>query len=245
MQITQRTKINAGTLSKEYDKWWKYLNSIDRDKKRLSQEKKCYEQILSSLKITPKKKLLDVACGWGELLSLAKEKGLKVSGIDISRHAIKLAKQRIEGGNLQVAQAEKLSFKDSTFDYIVCIGSLEHFDSPEKALQEISRVIKPSGRILIRVPNLYFVGHIYMAIKHGTFPSEGGQDFSERFSTKYGWKDLIEKNKLKVMEIKKYNFIFATEKVNKTTLILWNMLTPFLPDGLSYCFDYICVKGKK
>lgn len=242
MLTTQKRKINADLLSKEYDLWWKHLDSLKRDKKRRSQERQCYEIILSSLKITPGKKILDIACGWGEVLALAKEKGLEVFGIDISKHAIKLARERIGGGNLQVAQAEKLPFKDNTFDYIVCIGSLEHFDSPEKALKEISRVIKPNGRILIRVPNLYFLGHIFMAVRYGIFPSEGGQDFSERFSTKLGWEELITSNKLRVKKVKKYNFIYATEKVNPFIISLWNLFNPFLPEGLSYCFDYICVK---
>lgn len=242
MITTQKQKIKSSLLSKEYDMWWKHLDSLKRDAKRRSQERMCYEKVLSSIEITNGKKILDIACGWGELLALAKEKGLEVSGIDISKTAIKLAKKRINGGNLQIAQAEKLPFKENTFDYIVCIGSLEHFDSPQKALKEMSRVIRPSGKIFIRVPNLYFLGHIYMALRYGIFPSEGGQDFSERFSTKLGWKDLIEKNKLKVNKINKYNFIYATKKVNPVVISLWNLLNPLLPEGLSYCFDYICVK---
>lgn len=242
MQTTQKSKISLTNLANQYDLWWKHLDSIKRDEKRRSQEKRTYQGILNSLGVSAGKKILDIACGWGEVLALAKEKGLEVFGIDISKHAIKLARERIGGGNLQVAQAEKLPFKDNTFDYIVCIGSLEHFDSPEKALKEMSRVIKPNGRILIRVPNLYFLGHIFMAVRYGIFPSEGGQDFSERFSTKLGWKELITSNKLRVKEVKKYNFIYATEKVNPFIISLWNLFNLFLPEGLSYCFDYICVK---
>lgn len=242
MQTTQKSKISLADLANQYDLWWKHLDGIKRDEKRRLQEKKTYQGILSSLNVCEGKKILDIACGWGELLSIAQEQGLKVSGIDISPHAIKLAKKRINGGQLKVAKAEKLPFKNNSFDYIVCIGSLEHFDSPEKALSEMSRVIKKDGKILIRVPNLYFLGHIFMAIKNGSFPSEGGQDFSERFSTKLGWKELIEKNKLKVKKINKYNFIYATEKVNFQVILLWNILNPLFPDGLSYCFDYICIK---
>lgn len=242
MQTTQKSKINLTNLAHQYDLWWKHLDSIKRDRKRRSQEKRTYQGILNSLGMTAGKKILDIACGWGELLLIAKEQGLKVSGVDISPHAIKLAKERIGQGDLKVAKAEKLPFTNNSFDYIVCIGSLEHFDSPEKALAEMSRVIKKDGRILIRVPNLYFLGHIFMAVKNGTFPSEGGQDFSERFSTKLGWKDLIEKNRLKVKKINKYNYIYATEKVNPVVISLWNLFNPMLPEGLSYCFDYICTK---
>src|SRR3989344_1587566 len=206
MQTTQKSKINLENLAKEYDIWWKHLDNVKRDEKRRAQEKKVYQGILSSLGIVPGKKILDIACGWGELLVLAKEQGLMVSGIDISPHAIKLAKKRIQDGDLKVARAEKLPYQNNSFDYIVCVGSLEHFDSPEKALSEMSRVIKPGGKIFIRVPNLYFLGHIFMAVKFGKFPSEGGQDFSERFSTKLGWKELVEKNNLTVKGIHKYNF---------------------------------------
>lgn len=245
MQITQKSKINFSELAKEYDLWWRHLDSVKRDKKRRKQERKVYKGVLTLLDIVPERKILDIACGWGELLVQAKEFGLEVSGIDISPHAIKLAKKRIQNGDLKVARAEKLPYQNNSFDYIVCVGSLEHFDSPKKALSEMSRVIKPGGKIFIRVPNLYFLGHIFMAIKYGKFPSEGGQDFSERFSTKLGWKELIEKNNLTVKEIHKYNYIFATEKVDQLTLGFWNLTKALVPDGLSYCFDYICVKQKK
>lgn len=242
MQTTLKEKNDHRTVAKEYDSWWKHLDSVTRDQDRRNKERKVHLEILSLLNVKPGKKILDVACGWGELLAIAEEKGLTTFGIDISKEAIKLAKNRLQNGKLKVAKAEKLPFQNNTFDYLVCIGSLEHFDSPEVAIKEMARVIKPDGKIFIRVPNLYFLGHIFMAVRYGIFPSEGGQDFSERFSTKLGWKTLIEGNKLKVKRIKKYNFIYATEKVNPVVILFWNLLSPFLPEGLSYCFDYICIK---
>ncbi len=48
-----------------------------------------------------------------------------------------------------VTSGESLPFKDETFDAIVCIAALHHMDHPLKALQEMARVLKPSGKACI------------------------------------------------------------------------------------------------
>ncbi len=97
-----------------------------------------------------KGKILDLACGPG---FLAKELSLRSDNFDIfcldySKHAIHLAKKNCKGmGNIHfiVGRVEKLPYKDSTFDLIVCKDSFHHFKSAEKALKEILRVLKIGG----------------------------------------------------------------------------------------------------
>jgi SAM-dependent methyltransferase len=48
-----------------------------------------------------------------------------------------------------------LPFRDATFDAVYSMGTIEHFDETERAVEEIARVLKPGGRAIIGVPNRY------------------------------------------------------------------------------------------
>jgi predicted SAM-dependent methyltransferase len=60
-----------------------------------------------------------------------------------------------------VGDVHDLPFENEIFDLIVCYVSFEHFDSPIKALREMVRVLKDSGKIEIVIPNLYHWRRIY------------------------------------------------------------------------------------
>ena len=104
--------------------------------------------------------------------------------------------------------------------------------------------MKNGRKACIYVPNLFFVGHIYMAWKYGIEPSEGDQQFSEIFKTRKGWEGILNKNGLSVLKCYKYNAIWASKKVSLATKLLYNLLRPFIPMNLSYSFAFICKKRK-
>ena len=112
-----------------------------------------YRIYLSLLNTTSGEKILDIACGPGQLLKAAAEKQLDLYGIDISSEAIKQCKKRLPEANVQVANAEALPFKESTFDYITCLGSLERFLDLPKALNEMVRVSNPNAKLCFLVRN--------------------------------------------------------------------------------------------
>jgi ubiquinone/menaquinone biosynthesis C-methylase UbiE len=55
-----------------------------------------------------------------------------------------------------------LPFRDASFDAIYSIGTIEHFDETERAVEEMARVLKPGGRAIIGVPNRYDPGWVRM-----------------------------------------------------------------------------------
>lgn len=99
------------------------------------------------------KKVLDYCCGLGDVSLLLAKEGAAVHGIDISDESIKTCvKRACESGyqdicTFAVMDAEKLEFEDSSFDAIVCSGVLHHLDL-KYAYPELSRVLKPDGRII-------------------------------------------------------------------------------------------------
>jgi 2-polyprenyl-3-methyl-5-hydroxy-6-metoxy-1,4-benzoquinol methylase len=104
-------------------------------------------------KKVPKGRLLDVGCGAGEFLSLAKESGWVVEGTELSPYSAALVSDRLKmqifSGNLMNAGLEHASFDVITFWHV-----LEHVPDPVIYLREAHRLIKPSGLLVVAVPNL-------------------------------------------------------------------------------------------
>ena len=99
------------------------------------------------------KKVLDVGCGNGYVLSKYADEGAEVSGVDITKTGIDLCKKRFEylglKGDFQVADAQNLPFENNTFDCICSMGVLHHVPDTKKAVSEIYRVLKPGGRLIV------------------------------------------------------------------------------------------------
>lgn len=89
------------------------------------------------------------------ILRWAAGEGAVAYGVDISLPIVKQAHAGFEGLPLRapVADVRALPFRDRSFDAIYSMGTVEHFDETEQALNEIFRVLKPGGRAVIGVPN--------------------------------------------------------------------------------------------
>ncbi|MCX6639904.1 MAG: class I SAM-dependent methyltransferase [bacterium] len=97
------------------------------------------------------KKILDVGCGDGYLLSQLQDRANQAYGVDISIKALLRTRVKIgESVNLFQAFADKLPFKDNSFDGVVSAHTLEHVKSLPEAVAELKRVC--SGRLIILVP---------------------------------------------------------------------------------------------
>lgn len=100
--------------------------------------------------------VLDVATGTGRLpQALLRQSGFqgKVIGLDLSRRMLFLAqrKARRYGLRLHLIQqdAARLPFVDNVFDAVTCVEALEFLANPRGALQEMARVLRPGGVLLI------------------------------------------------------------------------------------------------
>ncbi len=227
-------------LARAYDVWHGTHSAEERID---SQTLQFFDWILALLAPAPGTSLLDVACGSGTFLRVAAERGLALTGIDISPAAIAIAAERVPAADLRVGEAEHLPFPNSSFDVVTCLGSLEHFESPERGAAEIARVLRPSGRAVVFVPNLFFLGHVWLGLRHGTQPSEGGQEFSETFRSSKGWLSLLEGAGLSIERWEPWNKIHASVKVSRTTMRLWNAAARFVPRTGSYAFAFVCRKA--
>ena len=115
--------------------------------------------ILSELKLTKGDKVLDAGCGWGyypKLISKLPVRGYKLIGVDLDKKSVLQAKQSVSSNaniSIKVGNLEKLKFKDNTFDKIILSEVAEHLPKESRVFDELLRVLKPNGYILITVPN--------------------------------------------------------------------------------------------
>jgi ubiquinone/menaquinone biosynthesis C-methylase UbiE len=97
--------------------------------------------------------ILEVAPGPGFLsIGLAK-RGRRVTGLDISRTFVAIARKNAEEASVEVdfqqGNASQMPFADSSFDFLVCRAAFKNFSDPVGALAEMQRVLKPGGKGVI------------------------------------------------------------------------------------------------
>ncbi len=141
-------------------------------RERVTRKKRAHDL----LRIRPGMKVLDIGCGTGELCIELAKAGCDVYGIDYSNQGIELAKKnkmQLSANlktrvNFSVMDAGDMKFSDNFFDRIVCIDVFEHIhEEPlQRVIQEMTRVIKPKGRIVLETaPNKFFLGPLSFLAK--------------------------------------------------------------------------------
>lgn len=99
------------------------------------------------------RRVLDVGCGNGYVLSRYAKEGALVYGVDLTETGIDLCRRRFDfsglNGHFTVGSAEDLPYPDNAFDVVCSMGVLHHTPDTEKAVREIFRVLKPGGRLIV------------------------------------------------------------------------------------------------
>ncbi|MBQ7062926.1 MAG: bifunctional demethylmenaquinone methyltransferase/2-methoxy-6-polyprenyl-1,4-benzoquinol methylase UbiE [Bacteroidales bacterium] len=96
-----------------------------------------------------KGRVLDVACGTGDLCLLLAKQGCTVTGVDLSEEMLAIAKRKAPQAEYSLADAEHLPFADCVFDAVTCAFGVRNFVHLEQGLQEMLRVLKPGGTMAI------------------------------------------------------------------------------------------------
>jgi ubiquinone/menaquinone biosynthesis C-methylase UbiE len=124
-------------------------------------------------------RVLDVACGTGNLAIIAARQGCVVSGIDIAANLIEQARTRAAEAKLNIdfkeADAEALPFDDEQFDLVVSMFGVMFTPRPEVAAAELERVTKPGGQIALAnwTPE-GFIGKMFKVFKAHLPPPPAG-----------------------------------------------------------------------
>jgi SAM-dependent methyltransferase/uncharacterized protein YbaR (Trm112 family) len=129
-------------------------------------------------------RLLDVGCNWGRWSIAAARKGYSPIGIDPSLNAVtaarRIARQLGLAANFVVGDARSLPFASNSFDIGFSYSVFQHFskENAKTSLEEVSRAVKPGGRISVQMPNKYGIRSFYQQAKRGFSEGSG-------FDTRY------------------------------------------------------------
>jgi len=112
-------------------------------------------QLVSLFQLQKGAKILDVGAGTGGIVPYLLEaigpEG-SIWAIDFAEEMVKIGRKKfLEESRVifEVASVEDLPYKDRFFDQIICFGAFPHFEEKPKALEEMGRVLKPGGTLVI------------------------------------------------------------------------------------------------
>ncbi len=211
-----------------------------------------YLPFIEYLEAQPGCRLLDLGCGGGRLLRAAHERGLFAFGIDLSLRGATLAQSFAPEAHVVVGNGEHLPFPDSSFDYLTCLGSLEHFLDVEAGLREMVRVCKAGARICIMVPNLFYLFDIIGVLKTG-YSRHGTSQPQEKLATRGEWQDLLEAYGLRVLADYRdkepidtywYDLFRDFRPIRIVNRFIEKVLQAVMPLNLGYQFIFVCRKGE-
>ena len=133
-----------------YDDWYD-------DKKGAFVEEVESRLALDMLQVQPGMRVLDVGCGTGKFSLRLAQAGCQVTGVDVSEEMLDIARKKIADLDVDIRflfmDAEDLEYGDDHFDAVVSMAALEFIPDTEAALEEMFRVTRPGGEILVGTIN--------------------------------------------------------------------------------------------
>jgi SAM-dependent methyltransferase len=183
-------------------------------------------------------RILEIGCGRGDFAVwlAARYPQTEVNAVDFSVEAIEIAKSRAASSgalvNFAVDDAESLTFRDCSFDYVISCECMEHVADPLRMAREIYRVLHPGGRFILTTEN-YFNGMIVAWLQTWIFgkPFDSGSGVQPRENFFVFWrvKQLLCKSGLKVESMESNHFQWLLlPRTDPAKLCTEDFTSPFL-----------------
>ncbi len=135
--------------------WWKEEGGLGRWERRYREWVVRHDHVgwLKSVFQSPQgTRLLDIGCGGGGFVKMAREVGFDAFGLERSPEAAALAEQAAPG-HIFTGTEEALAERSEVFDALTLFHVLEHVPEPFRYLKRLRKLLRPSGMIFVQVPN--------------------------------------------------------------------------------------------
>ena len=232
--------------------------SLIKEENRPSGGKKTIREIAINSFINENSNVLEIGCTNGfSSLEINKITNCNVVGIDINKHSVKNANEKIKLNYLdenkikfEYGNAEDLSkFEDNTFDLIICGNAISFINNKGKAFKELIRVLKPNGFISVvpiwykEKPNISIINKVNneLGFKIKCYYEKDWMNFENKKLELYYKKDyyfiFCSKEKIKnyvntVIDSKEHLKIYNTEEI-KVIKERWSNTISVFNDNLS------------
>lgn len=175
-------------------------------------------EALAFSRVTFKKPVLDIGCGFGEFAGVVFNK--IEMGIDINNEDLKKAIKRARYKKVQWADARKMPFKNASYNTVISVSVLEHIMHAEKVIKEVSRILKKDGLFIFTVPTPTFYTNLVIPKILKSIGLESlGNKYSELHSEVFKHVNLQNK-KWWIKNLKNSNFeIITAEGTASLTLL--------------------------
>ncbi|MCB9139540.1 MAG: class I SAM-dependent methyltransferase [Caldilineaceae bacterium] len=214
LEIRHRALHDGQSIQDAYDDLFQTRNLLMRDS--------FYLWLIELLGPPPGSTLLDVACGNGRLVELAAEQGIRAMGVDLSFEGLLHGSADASPAQWIVGDGQIIPFPAGSVDFVMSIGSLEHYDNPLQGVREIARVLKPHGRACILLPNMFgLMGNIRYVRRTGeVFDDEQPR---QRYATRATWQTMLEMGGLLIDEVVPWGEV---TRPRTTRDWIWSALRP-------------------
>jgi len=157
---------SSDSVLSQYNKWHQTMSSHEETE---ILNLPWYKTVVSMLPDLNGKRILEVGCGRGVFAHYLANRypNAVIVAVDFSTAAIEIAKKTYPGlHNLEfrTENAESLSWASGEFDWYISCETIEHVRTPFKMIQEIRRVLKPTGQFVITTEN-YFNAYALVWLK--------------------------------------------------------------------------------
>lgn len=166
--------MNKVSSKHHWENVWKFSNnkeSYNFPPSRIERAKdKLKTFIYNEYYFCPCDKVLEAGCRDRAILfKLIKKYKIEGHGIDISENAKRIATEYMIKTGIKfkyvIGDVQNLPYPQNTFDTVIPLGVIEHFLNPDKVMNEMYRVLKTNGHLILMTPNKYSFGILDKKIK--------------------------------------------------------------------------------
>lgn len=163
--LGEQEKVNAYFQSQS--SFWKDLYARDGVFPEIIRDRQAAVlNWIDRLALAPGSRVLEVGCGAGFMAVALAQRGLRVHAIDPVEAMVELARRHAAeagvAGPLSVAIGDvyTLAFEDGSFDLVIALGVIPWLERAEQAIQEMARVTRPGGYVIVTADNRVRLNHI-------------------------------------------------------------------------------------
>jgi 2-polyprenyl-3-methyl-5-hydroxy-6-metoxy-1,4-benzoquinol methylase len=173
--------------------------------------------------------VLEIGCGTGAFGALVKEhRHCHYTGVELMEQAASQARTRLDEVVVANIEHTPLPFTRASYDCLVCNDVLEHLVDPWRTLKDLIEFVRPSGYIIVSLPNVRFSEVVKDLIfrKRWQYKNEGVLDRTHlRFFTKESINGLMESAGLEVLELRGINPIQYAWRLRLLNIFLFGLLS--------------------